>query len=65
MARPYLRRLCVGYGYGTTTRERRRKIMSNLINELIELAEELVELTTIQPTINDLKRMEEEANYEG
>jgi hypothetical protein len=36
--------------------------MSNLINELIELAEELVELTTIQPTINDLKKMEEENN---
>ena len=39
--------------------------MTDLINELIELAEELVELTTIKPTINDLKRMEEEANYEG
>ena len=34
--------------------------MSNLINELIELAEKLVELTTDQPTINDLKRNEEE-----
>jgi hypothetical protein len=36
--------------------------MSDLINELIELAEELVELTTDQPTINDLKRNEEESN---
>jgi len=35
--------------------------MSNLINELIELAEELVVLTTDQPTINDLKRNEEES----
>jgi hypothetical protein len=39
--------------------------MTDLINELRKLAEELVELTTIKPTINDLKRMEEEANYEG
>ena len=36
--------------------------MSDLINELIVLAEELVELTTDQPTINDLKRNEEESN---
>ena len=36
--------------------------MSNLINELIVLAEELVELTSDQPTINDLKRIEEESN---
>jgi hypothetical protein len=36
--------------------------MSNLINELIELAEELVELTTDQPTINDLIKNEEESN---
>jgi len=34
--------------------------VSDLINELIELAEELVKLTTDQPTINDLKRNEEE-----
>jgi hypothetical protein len=38
--------------------------MSNLINELIELAEELVVLTTDQPTINDLKRNEEESKGE-
>jgi hypothetical protein len=31
------------------------------MNELIELAEELIELTTDQPTINDLKRNEEES----
>ena len=36
--------------------------MSDLINELIQLAERLVELTGEQPTINDLKRMEEESN---
>lgn len=35
--------------------------MSNLISELIVLAEELVELTSDQPTINDLKRIEEES----
>jgi hypothetical protein len=34
--------------------------MSNLINELIVLAERLVELTSDTPTINDLKKMEEE-----
>jgi len=34
--------------------------MSDLIDELIQLAEELVVLTTDQPTINDLKRNEEE-----
>jgi hypothetical protein len=34
--------------------------MSDLINELIVLAERLVELTSDTPTINDLKRMEEE-----
>jgi hypothetical protein len=33
----------------------------NLIDELIGLAERLVELTTPEPTINDLKRMEEES----
>lgn len=38
--------------------------MSDLMNELIELAERLVELTTDQPTINDLKRMEEESKGE-
>jgi len=36
--------------------------MSDLIDELIQLAEELVVLTTDQPTINDLKRSEEESN---
>jgi hypothetical protein len=35
--------------------------MSSLISELIVLAEELVELTSDQPTINDLKRIEEES----
>jgi hypothetical protein len=35
--------------------------VSDLINELIVLAERLVELTTPEPTINDLKRMEEES----
>ena len=35
--------------------------MSDLIDELIQLAEQLVELTTDQPTINDLKRNEEES----
>lgn len=34
--------------------------MSDLMNELIELAERLVELTSDQPTINDLKRNWEE-----
>ena len=34
--------------------------MSDLINELIVLAERLVELTT-EPTVNDLKRNEEES----
>ena len=34
--------------------------MSDLMNELIVLAERLVELTRDTPTINDLKRMEEE-----
>lgn len=34
--------------------------MSDLINELIGLAERLVELTGNEPTINDLKKMEEE-----
>jgi hypothetical protein len=38
------------------------RVMSDLINELIELAEELVVLTTDQPTINDLKRNERESN---
>ncbi len=33
---------------------------TNLIDELIGLAERLVELTSDTPTINDLKRMEEE-----
>lgn len=36
--------------------------MSDLMNELIVLAERLVELTSDEPTINDLKRMEEESN---
>ena len=36
--------------------------MSDLIEELKVLAEKLVELTTDQPTINDLKRNEEESN---
>lgn len=35
--------------------------MSDLLNELVELAERLIELTSDQPTINDLKRMEEES----
>ena len=35
--------------------------MSDLMNELIELAERLIELTSDQPTINYLKRMEEES----
>lgn len=35
--------------------------MSDLINELIHLAERLVELTTEQPTINDLIKSEEES----
>ena len=30
--------------------------MSDLLNELVELAERLIELTTDQPTVNDLKR---------
>jgi hypothetical protein len=34
--------------------------MPELMLELQELAERLVELTTDQPTINDLKRNEEE-----
>jgi hypothetical protein len=36
--------------------------MSDLMNELIVLAERLVELTSDTPTINDLKRMNEENN---
>ena len=36
--------------------------MRDLIEELKVLAEKLVELTTDQPTINDLKRNEEESN---
>jgi hypothetical protein len=36
--------------------------MSDLINELIVLAERLVELTTDQPTINDIIKNEEESN---
>jgi hypothetical protein len=36
--------------------------MPELMLELQELAERLVELTTDQPTINDLKRNEEESN---
>jgi hypothetical protein len=35
--------------------------MSDLINELIVLAERLVELTGEQPTINDIKREQEES----
>lgn len=35
--------------------------MSDLMNELIVLAERLVELTTPEPTINDLIKMEEES----
>jgi len=36
--------------------------MPELMLELQELAERLVELTTDEPTINDLKRNEEESN---
>lgn len=36
--------------------------MSDLMNELIVLAERLVELTSDQPTVNDLKREQEESN---
>lgn len=36
--------------------------MPELLLNLQELAERLVELTSDQPTINDLKRMEEESN---
>lgn len=36
--------------------------MSDLINELIVLAERLVELTSDQPTINDIIKNEEESN---
>lgn len=36
--------------------------MPELLLDLQELAERLVELTSNQPTINDLKRMEEESN---
>ena len=35
--------------------------MSDLINELIVLAERLVELTSEQPTINDIIKNEEES----
>jgi len=35
--------------------------VSDLMNELIVLAERLVELTTPEPTINDLIKMEEES----
>jgi hypothetical protein len=35
--------------------------MSDLINELIGLAERLVELTSEQPVINDLIKLEEES----
>jgi hypothetical protein len=35
--------------------------MSDLINELIVLAERLVELTSDQPTINDIIKNEEES----
>lgn len=35
--------------------------MSDLMNELIMLAERLVELTSDQPTVNDLKREWEES----
>lgn len=35
--------------------------MSDLMNELIVLAERLVELTSDQPTVNDLKREWEES----
>jgi hypothetical protein len=36
--------------------------MSDLMNELIVLAERLVELTSEQPTINDIIKNEEESN---
>ena len=36
--------------------------VSDLINELIVLAERLVELTGEQPTINDIIKNEEESN---
>jgi hypothetical protein len=36
--------------------------MSDLINEIIDLAEKLVELIDNQPTINDLIKNEEESN---
>ena len=36
--------------------------MSDLMNELIVLAERLVELTSDQPTINDIIKNEEESN---
>jgi hypothetical protein len=35
--------------------------MSDLMNELIVLAERLVELTSDQPTINDIIKNEEES----
>lgn len=44
------------------TREGER--MSDLMNELIQLAERLVELTSDQPVINDLIKMEEESKWE-
>lgn len=36
--------------------------MPELLLDLQQLAERLVQLTSDQPTINDLKRMEEESN---
>jgi hypothetical protein len=36
--------------------------MSDLMNELIQLAERLVELTSDQPTINDIIKNGEESN---
>ena len=36
--------------------------MPELLLDLQQLAERLVQLTSEQPTINDLKRMEEESN---
>ena len=41
------------------TREGER--VSDLMNELIQLAERLVELTSDQPVINDLIKLEEES----
>jgi len=35
--------------------------MSDLMNELVILAERLVELTTPEPTINDILKIEEES----